>query len=137
MSNRDPPRAAHDQSPMSQGEVHGEALALRVSGRELGDDRLLEFRQPFAVIGRCPRADISLRSSKLSFRHAYLQVLDQRVLCVDLKSKTGVSWAGERRSCGWLSASNPVRIGPYDLRLADEQRSDCTASTNDALSNPL
>jgi len=112
-------------------------LLLRISGRELGEGRLLELRQPFAVIGRSSDADISLRSSKLSYRHAYLQVLDERVLCVDLKSTTGLIWGGHRRSYGWLSATDPVRIGPYRVRLANDKFSGCGASTNDALSNPL
>jgi anti-anti-sigma factor len=103
----------------------------------LGDDQLLELCQPAAVIGRAPSADISLRSSKLSFRHAYLQVLDQRVFCLDLKSQTGLFWGDRRRSYGWLSATNSVRIGPYRLRLSEETQSGQAVSTNDSPPNPL
>jgi len=124
-------------SPRPTKHIAHRDLLLRVSGRELGEDRLLELRQPFAVIGRSSRADISLRSPKLSYRHAYLQVLDQRVLCVGLKSEAGLFWGGNRSSYGWLSDTDPVRIGPYHVRLADDKFSGCAASTHDELSNPL
>jgi pSer/pThr/pTyr-binding forkhead associated (FHA) protein/anti-anti-sigma regulatory factor len=128
---------SRDQSPIPTEEILQRDLSLRISGRELGADQLLELRQPFAVVGRAPSADISLRSSKLSYRHAYLQVLDQRVFCLDLKSQTGLFWGDRRRSYGWLSATNPVRIGPYRLRLADERLSGQAVSTKDSPPNPL
>ncbi len=118
-------------------DIQSDHLTLRVSGRELGRDRLVDLPQSFAVIGRSSQADISLQSSRVSFRHAYLQVLDRRVLCVDLESKTGISWGNQRRSCGWLSVKESVRIGPYRLSLAHDPFGERESSANDPISNPL
>jgi anti-anti-sigma factor len=78
-----------------------------------------------------------LRSSKISFRHAYLQALDERVLCVDLTSKTSLCWGDKRRSYGWLTSANSVRIGPYHLRLADEPSGECEVPIDEAQPDPL
>jgi anti-anti-sigma factor len=137
MNEREPSAEMAPQSLGSAEDRRGRDLAVRISGRELGHGRLLKLAQPYAVVGRSAHADISLESSKLSFRHAYLQVLDRRVLCVDLKSKTGVLWKGQRRSCGWLSESEPVQIGPYHLRLAGEGVGDFEDATDDAPADAL
>jgi pSer/pThr/pTyr-binding forkhead associated (FHA) protein/anti-anti-sigma regulatory factor len=136
MTKGEPP-AVPDQASVPEEDIRDRGLALRVSGRELGKGRLLDLRQPFAVVGRSHRAEISLRSSKISFRHAYLQVLDQRVFCCDLTSKTGLHWGDQKRSYGWVSARSPVRIGPYHLRLADDSSAESKLSSNDPLPNPL
>ncbi len=112
-------------------------VRLRVTGREFADGRLLEVQQSFAVIGRSSRADLTFRSSKTSFRHAFLQVVDRRVLCVDLHSKTGIYWGDRKRPCGWLSVVDPVRIGPYRLRLADHPDGFPPNGADDAEASPL
>jgi anti-anti-sigma factor len=137
MNECEPRAEVARQSLRPAEDLRGKDLAVRISGRELGRGRLLKLAQPYAIVGRSSHADISLKSSKLSFRHAYLQVLGRRVLCVDLKSKTGVLWNGKRRSCGWLSENEPVQIGPYHLRLAEEGVSDREAATDDAPADAL
>lgn len=73
--------------------------------------------QPFAVIGRDPRADVALGDEQVSVRHVYLQIVGGRVFGVDLGSRTGVWWGGEAQASGWLDAGDSIGIGPYRVRL--------------------
>jgi len=79
-----------------------------------GELRLLD--QPFAVIGRDPRADVVLDHSQVSRRHVYLQVVEGRAFWVDLESRTGTR--GERKSqkFGWLEGGRTLCVGPYVIR---------------------
>jgi pSer/pThr/pTyr-binding forkhead associated (FHA) protein len=74
--------------------------------------------QPFAIIGRDPRADLTLGDEGVSVRHAYLQILDGRVFWMDLESRGGVTWEGVSLPCGWLPPGREIGIGPYRVRLA-------------------
>jgi pSer/pThr/pTyr-binding forkhead associated (FHA) protein/anti-anti-sigma regulatory factor len=111
-----------EQSRPSIGEaVHAPAvLRLLVSGSDGGEPRIVELSQPFAVVGSAKEADVALQSDDVSFRHAYLQVLDGRLFCLELGSTTGIFWEDERRSSGWLASSQSVRIGSYTLQLLDD-----------------
>ena len=86
--------------------------------------RVLE--QPFAVIGRDPRCDVVLDHPEVSPRHVYLQIVNGRLLFIDLGSRSGVSHAGKRRKVGWLARDEALRIGPYRVRLhgGDSARGD-------------
>jgi pSer/pThr/pTyr-binding forkhead associated (FHA) protein len=86
--------------------------------------RVLE--QPFAVIGRDPRCDVVLDHPEVSPRHVYLQIVNGRLLYIDLGSRSGVSHAGKRRKVGWLARDEALRIGPYRVRLhgGDSARGD-------------
>ncbi|HKB05138.1 MAG TPA: FHA domain-containing protein [Gemmataceae bacterium] len=87
---------------------------------KLGEDRPVRYQldQPFALVGRASQTDVSLDHSTVSRRHAYLQAIGGRVLCVDLGSRTGVRWPDGRRRAGWLSPGESVAIGAFDVRLA-------------------
>jgi anti-anti-sigma factor len=115
----------------------GQVVRLLVSGRELGERRLIELSQSFAVVGRSSDADVVLANSKVSFRHAYLQVLDGQVFCVDLGSKTGIYWGEERRYCGWISSGQVVHIGPYTLQVRVDTPVAGFGTQDDGLPNPL
>ncbi|HLJ12246.1 MAG TPA: FHA domain-containing protein [Planctomycetaceae bacterium] len=99
----------------------GAKLPLRVSVRNERngecDDFLIE--RPWAVIGGDERCDIRLLHPDVSRRHAYLQFVGSRLLCCDLGSRTGTHWTTEIRSRSWLKADEPIYIGPYSMRLAD------------------
>src|SRR5438067_12259201 len=75
--------------------------------------------QPFAVVGRNPEADLPLDDARVSQRHAYLQVIAGRLFCVDLQSRTGVSWGRRPLRSGWLERDRAVGIGPFRVRLVD------------------
>lgn len=93
-------------------------IRLLVSADKRQKPELFKFAQPFAVIGRSQRADVSLPHAGVSYRHAYLQVVGGRIFCVDLHSKSGTYWGEERQSHGWVTPRDKLCIGPYTLRLA-------------------
>lgn len=78
-----------------------------------------ELPQPFALIGRDPRAELTLDDPAVSRRHAYVQVLDGAVFWIDLGSRGGVmSRAGVAEPSGWLDPGEAIGMGPYRIRLA-------------------
>lgn len=80
------------------------------------------FAQPFAVVGRDPKSDLALEGELVSTRHAYLQIIEGRVFCVDLGSRSGLYWGGESRPAGWLSPGESIGVGSYRLRLVGPVR---------------
>src|SRR5262245_26262668 len=92
-------------------------LSLDVEGPEPGETRRLVLEQPFAVIGRDPRADLQLDEWHVSRRHAYLQLIDGRWFCIDLASQTGIHWADGQRRTGWVEPDRPVDVGPFRLHV--------------------
>ena len=91
-----------------------EAVSSDISGAELG---ARAFEQPFVVVGRDPRCDLVLGSPEVSPQHVYFQVVNGRLLYIDLGSRSGVLHGGKRRRSGWLAREESVRIGPYRVRL--------------------
>ncbi|MGZ3354183.1 MAG: FHA domain-containing protein [Isosphaeraceae bacterium] len=73
---------------------------------------------PFALIGRDPRSDVVLHGAEVSRRHAFFQVVDGRIFCIDLNSRTQLHWEEEteQRTHGWLDPGCTVWIGPYGIR---------------------
>src|SRR5206468_6295947 len=57
---------------------------LRLSVEHPGGADQYLLQQPFAVVGRDPRADLRVADSNAARRHLYLQVLCGRLLCLDL-----------------------------------------------------
>lgn len=94
------------------------------------------FDLPFVLAGRDPRSDLRLTHPDVSDRHAYLQMIDGQVLCVDLGSRLGVFQGGKCQRLGYLDRDRPVRIGPYRVRLIGGDR-DAGAVTPDAPCPPL
>ena len=75
-------------------------LVVESQSEEEGELRLLH--QPFALIGRDPRADLVLDHARVSRRHVYFQVIEGRAFWVDLESRTGTRAGGEMAK-GWLA----------------------------------
>src|SRR5437763_9577919 len=80
-----------------------------------GADRHV-LQQPFAVVGRDPRADVRLADAAVGRRHLYLQVLGGRLLCLDL---TGSPDGRRQPRHMWLDAGHEVRVGTAPVRLTD------------------
>src|SRR5262249_42198240 len=97
----------------------------------------LSWNQPFVVIGRTPGMDVVLDDPAVSRRHAYLQVIGNRVACVDLGSRTGVFWGSERRHSGWLKSGEAVRMGPFRIRLEEPGLDPAAAAEEPTLLFPL
>jgi pSer/pThr/pTyr-binding forkhead associated (FHA) protein len=106
-----------------------EALLSQESGRRL-------VPQPFALVGRHPKADVVLDHWQISQRHAYLQVLDGKVFGVDLGSRTGMSWDDGPRRSGWLDPGQAVRIGPFDVRLLRGTPPDSSPTAGTSVARP-
>ncbi len=83
-----------------------------------------EFQYPYVVLGRGEGCDLLLPDSKISFRHAYFQIIEGRVFCVDLASRNGVLWADGPRKYGWVTPGEPIQIGSYIVRVVGDERRD-------------
>lgn len=95
-------------------------LSIDRYGRPEGGHRVLP--RPFALIGRDPGTDLPLDETLISRRHAYLQLIEGRLFCVDLGSRTGIHWERETRKSGWLGQGQFIRIGTYSIHFAEGGR---------------
>src|SRR5947209_5285392 len=95
-------------------------LGLLVEKRGLPQAARRGFAQPFVLIGRDPRADLVLDHPRVGLRHAYLQVIEGRVYCVDLGSQTGTRWEDGWAHAGWLTRLQGICIGPFAIQLPPE-----------------
>jgi pSer/pThr/pTyr-binding forkhead associated (FHA) protein len=75
---------------------------------------------PFAVIGRDDPSDIALDDDAISRRHLYLQVLNGRLWCFDLVSRSGVFWDDLPQQSGWMGGTG-VRIGPFHVQALSRE----------------
>ncbi len=71
--------------------------------------------QPFALVGAFPSADVYVTCGGVADRQAYLQVVDGRLLCVDLT----VTHGHERRS-EWVWQGGTFETGPLRIRWQGE-----------------
>ena len=93
-------------------------LPLRVEYPGVSEPLQWVLYQPFALIGREPRAHLQLDHDQVSRRHAYLQIVGGRVFFMDLESRLGTHWESGPRRSGWLDREQVVQIGPYSIRHA-------------------
>src|SRR5262245_13595716 len=101
----------------------GARLPLRVSIRNerSGEEEHAFIERPWAVIGGDSKCDICLLHPDVSQRHAYLQFVGSRVLCCDLGSRTGTHGSSESHPRGWLRNDEPVYVGPFSVRILDNE----------------
>ena len=67
--------------------------------------------QPFVLVGRDPRMELTLDDEAVSQRHVYLQVLGGRLFYVDLGSRSGTTREGSAEPSGWLDLGGSIGIG--------------------------
>jgi hypothetical protein len=91
-------------------------IELEISHVVRGKAYRTTFPLPFLVVGRHANADLVLADAEVGQRHAYLQLIDGRLRCIDLDSRTGIIWDDGDRESGWFSAWRGVTIGPYRIR---------------------
>lgn len=94
-------------------------IRLAVSRPGAGQPQECVIDAPFALIGRAGGCHVCLPNDEIGYRHAYLQVIGGRILCVDLLSRRGLQWEGASPG-PWLSPEHRLRIGPYTLQLYDD-----------------
>ena len=101
-------------------------LVVESVSKSTAGGELRPLHQPFALIGRDPRADLVLDHARVSRRHLYFQVIEGRAFWVDLESRTGTSADGELRKSGWLAGGQTLRVGPYAIQrfVSDSQTGD-------------
>lgn len=73
--------------------------------------------KPYAIIGRNSSCDISLNHEDVSKQHAYLQVLDGKLFCIDQGSRHGIFWKDTPQLYGWVLPGQPIEIGPFQITL--------------------
>jgi pSer/pThr/pTyr-binding forkhead associated (FHA) protein len=91
-------------------------IDLEVTDVAGGEVYRQSFPRPFVVAGRHAKADLVLADDEVSQRHAYLQMIGGRLWCLDLDSRTGVTWDDAGRRADWLTPSRSIRIGTYWIR---------------------
>jgi len=90
---------------------------LSATHRGTGDEHTFLVRRPYATVGRGAANDVRLNDPSVSRSHAFLQVVEGRVYCADLGSRTGIVWADGRSGPGWVGVDRSVRIGSFDLTV--------------------
>lgn len=95
------------------GLTHPWTLSVRQG--EHSKPTLWTFDQPFIVAGRARGADLRLRHRDVSWRHAYLQLIDGQLFYIDLQSRTGLFHHNQLKPMGWLPLGEDVQLGPYQL----------------------
>ena len=97
-----------------------QSIGLEVRRPEVDAPHRLVFDQPYIVLGRSELCDLQLPHPAVSPRHAYLQRIDDRVMCVDLGSQTGTLWNKYAKIRDWVGEDDRLSIGPYEIGLGPE-----------------
>ncbi len=84
-----------------------------------GERREVSLDRPCAVIGRGADADVVLHSDTVSYRHAYLQVIGDRIICIDLFGPNPLRWDDGAEHL-WMSSRRGLRIGDCKVELIDD-----------------
>ncbi|MGC8639431.1 MAG: FHA domain-containing protein [Isosphaeraceae bacterium] len=92
-----------------------EPLQVAIRGPVSNDKEVRSLHQPFALVGRDARADITLDHCLVSRCHAYLQIINGETFWIDLNSRLGTFSEGKLRDAGWLDQGKLLRVGPFGL----------------------
>ena len=92
-------------------------LDVHAVHRTSGEVRSQCIGQPYALLGRAPRAGVRLDDPSVSQCHAYLQLVDGVPYCIDLGSRTGVLWDDGGQGRGWIHSGQTVRVGMFDVQI--------------------
>ena len=96
-------------------------LRLTVEDRNRSDSFPTAFHRPYVLIGRNSDADLTLDHWQVSRRHTYLQLMDDRLYCLDLGSRTGTHWEGRPSRSRWLALRQTIHVGPYRIRVESRE----------------
>jgi pSer/pThr/pTyr-binding forkhead associated (FHA) protein/anti-anti-sigma regulatory factor len=90
---------------------------LKLTDRGVASEVALDA--PCAVIGRGPQAGVRFESDTVSYRHAYLQMIGDRICCFDLFGPNTLRW-DDGGAHPWASVQRGMRIGDGRLELLDD-----------------
>jgi pSer/pThr/pTyr-binding forkhead associated (FHA) protein len=93
-----------------------DSFQLVVESPSRNEPELRLLHQPFALIGRDPRADVFLDHAEVSRRHVYIQMIEARAFWIDLESRTGSRDEKKAQKFGWLEGVHTLGVGPYVIR---------------------
>ncbi|RPI88065.1 MAG: FHA domain-containing protein, partial [Planctomycetaceae bacterium] len=110
-------------------------IRIRVFNSRSGDISETQIDKPYALVGTDPKSDIRLNDPEISRVHAYLQVIDGRMACIDLDSRTGVHFGKTSRPRGWLTPGQSIHLGPFMLTLIGSVGDDTAAETEQKFSS--
>src|ERR1700722_5656123 len=85
-------------------------LRFRAKHRTTGAEQAYSVHSPYVFVGRSPSAGIRLDDPSISQCHAYLQVIEGALFCIDVGSRTGVVWDDGSQGRGWIRADQTLRI---------------------------
>lgn len=93
------------------------------------------LRQPFAIIGRHPAADIHLDADGMRPRHLYFQAIEGRIACINVSQTASfVAQEKEIESFCWLTAGQSVQVGSRRVKLLPYETA---ADLKQTLADPL
>ncbi len=92
-------------------------ILLRVTRPPAAEAQTHTLELPFGVLGRGEDCHVRLDSSKVSFRHVYLQAIAGKIFAIDLGSRNGTHWPDGAHGSGWLTAEEPLGVGPFSIQL--------------------
>jgi len=92
-------------------------IRLQVTGPDLSEPQEYSFDTPYVVIGHSRKASLRLDHPDVSLRHSYLQMIEGRLYCVDLHSRTGTTGNGDCGGGKVVSVGETIKIGPYQVKL--------------------
>ncbi|MBD3672923.1 MAG: FHA domain-containing protein [Planctomycetaceae bacterium] len=96
------------------GDPKFQLSCLNIETKEL---EFFPLEQPYVLLGRAKKCEINLQQGEIGYRHVYLQLLNHRLLVVDLGTRSGTLWDGTPRRSGWLLPGREIQIGNYRIRL--------------------
>jgi pSer/pThr/pTyr-binding forkhead associated (FHA) protein len=113
-------------------------VTVLVVGPGESDRRRFLSRRAFLLVGRHPRACVSLSDQRVCPRHLYLQVIGGHLYGVDLGSRAGVYHGVSRFSSGWVAPNSFLRLGPYHISVEVKRPADAPsfAAPDDPISHP-
>lgn len=76
----------------------------------------LRTERPFLIVGSSKRCDVRLPAEGVAPQHAYLQLFQGGVHCVNLTQPAANGGEANRRHAGWMRPDRPIYVGPYTLR---------------------
>jgi pSer/pThr/pTyr-binding forkhead associated (FHA) protein len=103
-------------------------IRCRARHKTTGVEQEFKVPSPYAFVGRSPMAAIRLDDPSISQCHAYLQVIEGMVYCIDLGSRSGIIWEDGTRGRGWLGAGQTVQFGTFEVVLDEFPSKDNSSS---------
>ena len=92
-------------------------ITLRVRDRGHRSWRTVRVRQPYAVLGSHPDADLVIPRDEVADSHVFL-FLDRRGLFgVDLRTDSGTRFAGSDAEAAWLGSGDLIEVGDHVIEV--------------------